>query len=561
MSRKSGGGGGGGGRSVQVSGYTRSNGTYVPSYTRAAPSSSRSSASSVSGSVGRSSGSGSGTVQVSGYTRSDGKCVQGYTRSTPSSSRQSANTSQSTASPASSGWEVGTVQVRSYTRSDGTVVQGHTRSTPSSSKQSTSPSQPTANTNSSTKSSGASKSRVYVDNAYNRKLGRVGRPLGSCVVSSTPSPASASVGNERTYVDNPMNRRLGRAGKPIPKRGRKQQEILENITYEELLDILRNMGFEDETRVHYQLALNQLHRTEVEVTWKSSGIEPHTELESVKGFTPGIIPFEDLDLQPQIIGRGAFAEVYAAVWHETPVAFKQLIYQGMSKKRCDSFVQEVKILGELNHPNTVKLFGAVVDNGHLGIVMEYLPRTLFQAIFIDISEFDETVKKRQITQIADALSYLHKNSIAHCDVKSENVLLDKEDNAKLSDFGLSAVKKATESSRSSLAVPPGQGTPRYSAPEVLRGQLLNFEQLRHADVYSLAIVAFEVLAEEEPFEGLSVKQLEENVGRGDLRPDVPSRVSEMVHELMQRCWDAVSSRRPSAEEFKKLWEISTLYES
>jgi tRNA A-37 threonylcarbamoyl transferase component Bud32 len=374
------------------------------------------------------------------------------------------------------------------------------------------------------------------------------------------SSVSISAGNERTYVDNAMNRKFGRVGKPIPKRGMKQQEILENNTYEELLDTLRSLALENESRVHYEVALNQLHRSEVEESWMSSGIEPHTKLESVQGFTPGIITYEDLEIKGGIIGRGGFGEVYAASWRGTPVAFKQLIYQGMSKKRRESFLQEVKILAGLDHPNTLKFFGAVADESHLGIVMEYLPRTLFQAIFIDLSEFDETIKKRLITQITSALTYLHGNNIVHCDVKSENVLLDKEDNAKLSDFGLSAVKKATESSRSTLAVPPGQGTPRYSAPEVLRGELLNFEQLRQADVYSLAIVAFEVLAEEEPFEGLSVKQLEENVGRGDLRPEVPSRVSEAIQELMQRCLAGEASRRPSAAEFQEEWKASTLYD-
>ena len=150
-----------GGRTVQVSGYTRSNGTYVAGYTRSAPGSG-SSASSSSGS----------TVQVSGYTRSNGTYVAGYTRSLPSTSNSSSqrcyvdnaanrelgrvgkplgtHVVHSDGSTTVSGIRKRTehpVQVSGYTRSDGTNVAGYTRSLPGTS----------------------SSQQHYVDNAYNRK--------------------------------------------------------------------------------------------------------------------------------------------------------------------------------------------------------------------------------------------------------------------------------------------------------------------------------------------------------------------------------------------------------
>ena len=85
------------------------------------------------------------------------------------------------------------------------------------------------------------------------------------------------------------------------------------------------------------------------------------------------------------------------------------------------------------------------------------------------------------------------------------------------------MKNDTESTQG--AVPPGRGTPRYSAPEILRGVILRTDQLFPADIYSLSIVVFEVVVEEEPFPGLSVRELEENVGRGNLRPTLPAAVT------------------------------------
>ena len=546
-----------------MSGYTRSDGTSVSGYTRSAPKSSSSASSSAS--EGR-------TVQVRGYTRSDGTTVSGYTRSAPRSSSRAD-------SSAGEGNER-TVQVRGYTKSDGTAVSGHTRSVPRT----------TTSTEVNSTSSGQ---RYYVDNAYNRKLGRVGMPLGTRVVSSTGgsvpgeryyvdnaynrklgrvgmplgtrvvSSTGGSVPGERYYVDNAHNRRLGRAGKPIPRRLARQQELAEGSTLDALLKILQGLGFTDACRPDYQSALDRLEREQVEESWKKDGVKASTDLSQLKSPAAGmIIPFGELQ-QKRVIGRGGFGEVYACLWHGQAVAFKKLFYQHMSRKRRDGLVREITILAALDHPNTVKMIGAVIEEGTVGIVMEYLPRSLFTAIFIDCTEFPDAKKKEIVYQMSSALLYLHTHEpkIAHCDIKSENVLLDGNDNVKLGDFGLSAIKNATESSRSSAAgVDPGQGTPRYSAPEVLRGEVLTMSQLFEADIYSLAVVAFEVVVEEEPFEGLSVKQLEANVGRGDLRPTSTVALSQQVSDLLNSSWDGSASKRPKAAEFSQKWSgISDLY--
>ena len=519
---------------VQVSGYTRSNGTYVAGYTRSAPRSS-------SGVSSRSSSAGEGTVQVSGYTRSDGTYVAGYTRSAPRSS--------SGVSSRSSSAGEGTVQVSGYTRSDGTEVSGYTRSLPRT----------TNSRRTSTEVSASSGQRCYVDNAYNRRLGRVGKPLGTHVVHGT----GVSVPEERYYVDTAHNRRLGHARKPIPRRLARQQELAEGSTVDALVRTLQGLGFTDTSRPDYQSALDRLEREQVEECWKKDGLSPSTDLSQLKRPAPGmIIPFAELQ-QQRVIGRGGFGEVYACLWRSQAVAFKKLFYQHMSKKRRDSLVTEITVLAALDHPNTVKMIGAVVEEGTIGIVMEYLPRSLFQAIFIDRAEFPNTKKKEIVHEMASALLYLHTHEpkIAHCDIKSENVLLDGNDKAKIGDFGLSAIKNATESTRSSAAgVAPGQGTPRYSAPEVLRGEVLTMSQLFQADMYSLAVVVFEVVVEEEPFEGLSVKQLEANVGRGDLRPTSSVSLSQQLSDLLNSSWDGSALKRPKAAEFiEKLKDICDLY--
>ena len=324
---------------------------------------------------------------------------------------------------------------------------------------------------------------------------------------------------------------------------------------------MQDLGFADTCRPAYQSALDRLERERVEEIWRREGINPSTDLSRFKRRIQEVIAFDELQLK-QVIGRGGFGEVYACMWRNTPVAFKKLFYQHMSKKHQESLLTEIKVLSALDHPNTIRMFGVVVEAQKIGIVMEYMSRSLFQAIFIDCTEFSEAKRKEIIRQVASGLLYLHthETKIAHCDIKSENVLLDKNDIAKLGDFGLSAIKNATETSKSSAAAQPGQGTPRYSAPEVLRGELLTMSQLLPADIYSLGVVVFEVVTEEEPFEGLRIRQLVENVGRGNLRPTSKVALSQALSDLLKSCWDGSASKRPTAAEFLAKWNnISGLY--
>ena len=539
MSRKGGGGSRSGGGTVNVSGYYRSNGTYVSGYTRSTPGSGSSCSSWASGSYSTSGCAGGGKVSVSGYTRSDGTQVSGYTRAAPSTSRSTSSSQD-------------TVQVKGYTRSDGTRVSGYTRAAPgtSNNSQCNSSSGTTVNVSGYTRADGTKVSgytrvvpqkfdtsndavgikKCYVDNSYNRKIGRVGMPVGSHVVHKD--------------------------GGHYTRRKQKHQQLLGEYSLEDLIEAMReiklpepNHGYE---YVDYQYAADQLQRDEVEEQWKKKNLEPsNVDVSNLTSHYPKVlIPFASLQLE-KVIGRGGFGEVYAACLQGKPVAFKKLLYQRISQRQMDSFIKEVTILSAIDHPNVIKMIGAVIEESNIGIVMEYLRCSLFRAVFVDCELQDSGKKISIIKQVAGALIHLHTKNIAHCDIKSENILLDWDDNAKLCDFGLSALKNEAASSQSNL-VPPGQGTPRYSAPEVLRGEVLKIEQLLQADIYSLAIVVFEVMAEEEAFQGLSVMQLQTNVGHGEMRPPT-SELSKPVEDILAKCWAKDAARRLTASEFQANW--------
>ena len=198
------------------------------------------------------------------------------------------------------------------------------------------------------------------------------------------------------------------------------------------------------------------------------------------------------------------------------------------------------------------MLGVVTEKDSIGIVMEYLPTTLFQALFIDEVEFSSYEKKTLVSEVISALEYLHDAGITHCDIKCQNVLLDASNVVKICDFGLSMVKN---SSTSTSYVVVSQGTPCFMAPEVLRGEILQRSQLMMTDIYSLSLLIYQVLVEEEPFDTLTILQLQENVGRGDLRPSLDeTNVREPVKELLAKGWAKEPANRPDIHKFAKEWE-------
>ena len=590
----------GGKNVVEVKGYTRSDGKYIAGYTRSVP---RCKAGSRAGHS-NSSNESSWESEPKGYTVPDDTCIPGagpgYTRAPPQRRACDEGSTSGSHSSANETFVIGPTQPRA----DRTKVSGKKASQKKScSKSSIATSGYSTGSSTGSCISGYTPAQVYgpkppsyaevipginsiktfANSSQGNTSGQVsprpakGRKTGGNSVRSNDSDASSRDGGTgKCYVDNAYNRMLGRVGKPLgtcivktysvagSRKSRAHKKLLEENKLEDLVQAMNGMQATSQPDceitdkyTNYQYAVDRLHRDEVEESWKTKSVEPcSTDITSLLCYYPeNQIPFADLELE-KVIGCGGFGEVYAGCLLGKPIAFKKLSCQQMSLKWKKNFSREVTILASTHHPNIIKMLGFVNEENNIGIVMEYLRCSLYRAVFIDCTLQDVDKKNTIISQVACALDYLHTREagrIAHCDIKSENVLLDWSDNALLCDFGLSALKNtaSTESSVSGI-VPPGQGTPRYSAPEVLRGELLTMTQLLRTDIYSLGIVVFEVMTEEEPFEGLNVKQLETNVGHGTMQP-VSDKLSQSVDELLTRCWDRDAAKRPTAAEFEEAW--------
>ncbi|KAL3643560.1 hypothetical protein CASFOL_014375 [Castilleja foliolosa] len=192
------------------------------------------------------------------------------------------------------------------------------------------------------------------------------------------------------------------------------------------------------------------------------------------------------------IGEGGFGSVYKGTLLDgTFIAVKLL--SSRSKQGNREFVNEIGMISGLQHPNLVNLYGCCIDGSQLALVYEYMENnSLARALFGPEEwrlELDWPTRQNICVGIAKGLTYLHEEStlkIVHRDIKTNNVLLDKDLNPKISDFGLAKLGE-DENTHISTRV---AGTIGYMAPEyALWGYLTH-----KADVYSFGVVALEIVA-------------------------------------------------------------------
>ena len=169
----------------------------------------------------------------------------------------------------------------------------------------------------------------------------------------------------------------------------------------------------------------------------------------------------------------------------------------------ERFDREARTLGQLDHPNIVRVFDSGRRGPWLFLVMEYVDGVDLRR-WMDLGDFDADAALRLLPALCEALRHAHERGVVHRDVKPENILIDQSGAVKLADFGLA--KLAGEADWGVTRTNQALGTLHYMAPEQLEGA----SSVDHrADIFSLGVVVYEMLTGQLPhgrFELPSQKQ-------------------------------------------------------
>jgi eukaryotic-like serine/threonine-protein kinase len=239
------------------------------------------------------------------------------------------------------------------------------------------------------------------------------------------------------------------------------------------------------------------------------------------------------------IGAGNMATVYLGhdPFIDRPVALKVARPEYLAGSEQATFYQqlffnEAQTAGMLKHPNITAIYDAGVDREQCFIVMEYVHggETLERHTDGDRLLPVETVTA-VLYQCAMALDYAHKKGVVHRDIKPRNILLTEEHEAKISDFGV-AIAGGNPDGRA----PDHAGSPLYMSPEQVRRETAQPQ----SDLFSLGVVAYELLTGHHPFHGENIEAIEHRILHSvptslrDLRADVPAVYQRIIDKALAK---------------------------
>ena len=243
------------------------------------------------------------------------------------------------------------------------------------------------------------------------------------------------------------------------------------------------------------------------------------------------------------VWRGATATVYLAEHpqYPEPVALKLIRFDDKAKDEAKWNRRLLKLLRaemdvsrKLDHPNIIKIFDTCVEKDYAYIVMEYFPGTTLEhyCSFQNLLPLHRTIG--MVFKCAMALDYAYRQGIVHRDIKPANILVDENDNVKITDFGLALNISKKSASDSTFIM--GVGSPAYMSPEQIKGYPLN----QKTDLFSLGVVLFHMLTGRLPFRAKNPAQLIYKIINTEpplvsqINSELPDQLDQVIRKALEK---------------------------
>jgi len=251
------------------------------------------------------------------------------------------------------------------------------------------------------------------------------------------------------------------------------------------------------------------------------------------------------DLKPTIgryeilreLGRGAMGTVYLGKDPKInrEVAIKTMRYEEIEEGRLletkKRFFREAEAAGKLSHPNIVTIYDVGEDSDLAYMAMELLDGADLTRYCANDHLLPAPEVLRIISQVANALDYAHGKGVVHRDIKPSNIMILKNGEVRVADFGIARVKSASRTQTGVVL-----GTPSYMSPEQIAGQKID----GRSDLFSLGVVLYELLTGEKPFRGESIGSLMYKitttapVSIRERIPHLPAPFAEMMDKALEK---------------------------
>eukprot|EP00729_Bicosta_minor_P007084 gene7084-31884_t len=226
----------------------------------------------------------------------------------------------------------------------------------------------------------------------------------------------------------------------------------------------------------------------------------------------------------ETLGSGSFGKVMRAEHQMTGHVVAVKILNREAVKEMDMVAKikrEIQVLKLFHHPHIIKLYQVIKSPTDVFLMMEHIEGGELFEYILEHGKLAEPKARRFFQQIISGVDYCHRHMVVHRDLKPENILLDKDENVKIADFGLSNIMRDGDFLKTSC------GSPNYAAPEVISGKLYAGPEV---DVWSCGVTLYVLLCGKLPFDEDHVPTLFKKIRGGIFT--LPDHLSEGTKDLI-----------------------------